>query len=232
MEIGSFWNENSQSYEYGNLWLEGLGGSQLPYYNHPLGNTNLGETIRVMSCYDGDELIYVNSNLIDGISSIDNFMWESTKRRIDFTHVVKTQPKGPARRATENAEESLAGEYNDLRLEINLGTLQDTYNVLITNSQGTKVYEKQVIAGNTLALNIDISHYSGTDYTLTLDNDYETFTGTFKPSILDNIEDMQAEETVIGKSVIGKLFDLQGRPLSTPPSRGMYIQNGKKVWVK
>jgi hypothetical protein len=25
------------------------------------------------------------------------------------------------------------------------------------------------------------------------------------------------------------LFDLQGRPLSTPPSRGMYIQNGKKV---
>ena len=25
------------------------------------------------------------------------------------------------------------------------------------------------------------------------------------------------------------LFDLQGRPLSTPPSRGMYIQDGKKV---
>ena len=25
------------------------------------------------------------------------------------------------------------------------------------------------------------------------------------------------------------LFDLQGRPLSTPPTRGMYIQNGKKV---
>ena len=25
------------------------------------------------------------------------------------------------------------------------------------------------------------------------------------------------------------LFDLQGRPLSTPPSRGLYIQNGKKV---
>ena len=33
----------------------------------------------------------------------------------------------------------------------------------------------------------------------------------------------------IEESVNGKLFDLQGRPLSTPPSRGMYIQNGKKV---
>lgn len=28
------------------------------------------------------------------------------------------------------------------------------------------------------------------------------------------------------------LFDLQGRPLSTPPSQGMYIRDGKKVWVK
>ena len=29
-----------------------------------------------------------------------------------------------------------------------------------------------------------------------------------------------------------EFFDLQGRPLSTPPSKGMYIQDGKKVWVK
>lgn len=28
------------------------------------------------------------------------------------------------------------------------------------------------------------------------------------------------------------LFDLQGRPLSIPPTHGLYIQNGKKVWVK
>ncbi len=32
-------------------------------------------------------------------------------------------------------------------------------------------------------------------------------------------------EVILGDS----LFDLTGRPLSTPPSRGMYIQNGKKV---
>ena len=33
--------------------------------------------------------------------------------------------------------------------------------------------------------------------------------------------------TIIGS--FSSLFDLTGRPLSTPPSRGMYIQNGKKV---
>ena len=37
------------------------------------------------------------------------------------------------------------------------------------------------------------------------------------------------EESVNGKSLNSKLFDLTGRPLSTPPSRGMYIQNGKKI---
>ena len=37
------------------------------------------------------------------------------------------------------------------------------------------------------------------------------------------------DETTITSTSNETLFDLQGRPLSTPPSRGMYIQNGKKV---
>ncbi len=39
-------------------------------------------------------------------------------------------------------------------------------------------------------------------------------------------------EKVNDKSPDGKYFDLTGRPLMSPPTQGIYIQNGKKCWVK
>ena len=39
-------------------------------------------------------------------------------------------------------------------------------------------------------------------------------------------------EKVNGKSPDGKYYDLTGRPLMSPPTQGIYIQNGKKYWVK
>lgn len=41
-----------------------------------------------------------------------------------------------------------------------------------------------------------------------------------------------ADQIVNGKSSNGKCFDLTGRPLMSPPTQGIYIQNGKKYWVK
>ncbi|MBO7137380.1 MAG: hypothetical protein J6V92_02820, partial [Bacteroidaceae bacterium] len=35
-----------------------------------------------------------------------------------------------------------------------------------------------------------------------------------------------------GKTINGKLFDLDGRPLSAKTARGIYIEEGKKIVIK
>ena len=74
---------------------------------------------------------------------------------------------------------------------------------------------------STFLLDFKVPGYSEGEYMI-------TFCGTF-PATATCMGSVQinclSETTDCGET----LFDLQGRPLSSPPSRGMYIQNGKKV---
>nr|MCR4836873.1 hypothetical protein [Bacteroidaceae bacterium] len=125
-------------------WLEGVGGTDGPTINVYPGYVDPAWFL--MSCTVGDEVIYLNNEYEDGATPGD---FDAPKRRFDFTHTIKTQPKAPMRR---EAEQSLYGEYNNLQLGIHLDPLDDAYLVRITNESGKVVYEKAIEAGNIVGL--------------------------------------------------------------------------------
>ena len=196
-------------------WLEGVGSESWPNLNHPLGFC--GHTGILLTCSVGDEVIYYNSEVEDP------YDMGVQKRRFDFTHTTKLQPKTP-RRSEE--EQSLYGEYNDKLLGINLDPVDDAYLVRITGETGKVVYEKAIDAGNIVALNVDISAYTAGLYTVTVENSQETFTGQFETQTT-GIEEVRSQKS----EVRGYIYNLQGQRLSTL-QRGLNIVNGKKVYVK
>ena len=170
-----------------------------------------------MSCTVGDEVIYLNDEYEDGATPKD-----MAKKRFDFTHTTKLQPKNP-RRGEE--ELSLYGEYTDLQLGIHLDPLDDAYQVSITNESGKAIYEKTVNAGTIVGLSIDISAYAKGRYTVTVENSNELFTGEFATETT-GIE-------VIYNKVETKtdIYNLQGQRLSSL-QKGLNIVNGQKIYVK
>ena len=127
-------------------------------------------------------------------------------------------------RSGEN--QSLYGEYNDLLLGINLDPLDDAYLVSITDETGKVVYEKSINAGNIVGLNIDISAYAKGRYTVTVENNRESFTGTFEAQTT-GINEIRSKRSNV-RSVI---YNLQGQRISTL-QKGLNIVNGQKVFVK
>ena len=200
-------------------WLEGVGGLDGPFSSvyHPLADS---KPDFLMSCVVGDEVIYLNDRYEDGATpeSVD-----AKKRRFDFNHTVKTQPKTPNRRGEEAA---LYGEYNDKLLDIRLDPLDDAYVVRITNQKtGETLYEKAINAGNIVALNIDISKYPEGQYEITIDNSNETFNG-----VIDTTTGI--DEIVNGKSLNSKsIYNLQGQRMNSL-QKGFNIIEGKKIFVK
>jgi hypothetical protein len=170
-----------------------------------------------MSCTVGDEVIYLNDEYEDGATPEGMI---ALKKRFDFTHTTKLQPKIPRR---TDEELSLYGEYNDKLLGINLDPLDDAYQVSITNESGKAVYEKTINAGTIVGLSIDISAYAKGRYTVTVENSNELFTGEFETETT-GIE-------VIYNKVETKtdIYNLQGQRLSSL-QRGLNIVNGKKVY--
>ena len=120
----------------------------------------------------------------------------------------------------------LYGEYNDLQLGIHLNSLDDTYQVSITNESGQVVYEKTINAGNIVALSIDISAYAKGRYTVTLENSRESFTGEFEAQTT-GIEAITNNKEVIRHNI----YNLQGQRLSSL-QKGLNIVNGQKIFVK
>ena len=172
-----------------------------------------------MSCTVGDEVIYLNDEYEDGASPEGT---GARKKRFDFTHTIKIQPK--ARKRSE--ELSLYGEYNDLQLGINLDRLDEAYMIRITDESSKAVYEKSVNAGNIVALIIDISAYLNGRYTVTIENNSESFTGQFivqTTGIKENVK--------IGKLKNVSIYNLQGQRMSSL-QKGLNIVNGRKVYVK
>ena len=198
-------------------WLEGVGGLDGPFASvyHPLADR---KPDFLMSCVVGDEVIYYNDEYEDGATPAG-----ARKNRFDFTHTIKEKPK--ARMRSEESQ-SLYGEYNDLQLGINLDLLNDAYQVSITNDSGKVVYEKAVNAGSIVGLNIDISKYPEGNYTVTVENSNESFTGEFKAQ-LTGIEEVRSKKI----EAKGHIFNLQGQRLSRL-QKGLNIVNGQKIYVK
>ena len=198
-------------------WLEGVGSESWPYLNHPWGHC--GHVGVLLSCRVGNEVIYYNSEMDDP------YEMGAQKRRFDFTHTTKLQPKVPTRRGEE---QSLYGEYNALQLGINLEPIADAYMVRITDETGKVVYEKAINAGSIVGLNIDISNYPKGRYTVTVENSQEVFTGEFEAQAT-GIEEVNLTP-VLSKGE-GTIFNLQGQRISSL-QKGLNIVNRQKVFVK
>ena len=201
---------------YITTWLEGVGGIDGPLRNvYPETES---DPQFLMSCTVGDEVIYLDDQYEDGATP----SMETKKRRFDFTHTVKIQPKTPRR----GEETALYGEYNDQSLDIRLDSLDEAYLVRITDKSGKAVYEKTINASSIVGLNIDISSYPEGQYTITIENSKETFTGEFDTNAT------AIAEIVNGKSSNGKtIFNFQGQRIKTL-QKGLNIVGGKKIFVK
>jgi len=200
------------------FWLEGVGEINGPT-RIPI-DPILGDPVPefLMSCVVGDEVIYYNDEYEDGATPAG-----ARKNRFDFTHTIKEKPK--ARMRSEESQ-SLYGEYNNRQLGINLDPLDDAYQVSITNDSGKVVYEKAVNAGSIVGLNIDISKYPEGNYTVTVENSNESFTGEFKAQ-LTGIEEVRSKMI----EAKGHIYNLQGQRLSRL-QKGLNIVNGQKIYVK
>jgi hypothetical protein len=203
-------------YNYNTTWLEGVGGIDGPTVNVYYGEE--GHGLFLMSCTVGDEVIYLNDEYEDGATPI-----EARKKRFDFSHTIKIQPKA---RRQSGEEQSLYGEYNDQQLGINLDPLVDAYQVCITDESGKLVYEKAVNAGSIVGLNIDISAYAKGRYTVTVENSQESFTGQFETQAT-GIQELKNSSIEKSKSI----YNLQGQRLNSL-QKGLNIVNGRKIYVK
>ena len=200
-------------------WLEGVGVRDAPFRNAYDPRADLVPEF-LISCTVGDEVIYLNDRYEDGATPES---MGARKNRFDFTHTIKTKPK--ARKRSEE-EPLLYGEYNDLKLGINLNPLDDAYQVRITDDSGKVVYEKVINAGNIVGLNIDISAYAKGRYTVTVENSDESFTGEFNAQGTGIVEVINKT-----KEVRSNIYNLQGQRLSSL-QKGLNIVNGQKIFVK
>ena len=216
-------NQNIRS----TTWLEGVGGIEGPTRNaYPETKDHLPEFL--MSCTVGDEVIYLNDQYEDGVTPDA----ETPKRRIDFTHTVKVKPKAPIRRTTDEKEDVLTAEYYDHLLNIDFGKLMENYSMVVRNENDSIVYIKSVRANEIVALNIDISRYDVGQYSINIENEEEVFNGVFSigPTA---IYDVASDTKPGGKHLNDVIYDLTGRPVSKDRlSKGIYIQNSKKVLVR
>ena len=199
---------------YITTWMEGVGSVVGPTSNF----SNQEEGRYLMSCTVGDEVIYLNDEYEDGATPD---ALNARKQRIDFTHIIKIKPKT---RMMREAEQQLYGEYSEQQLGINLNPLDDAYVVRIADETGRAVYEKTVNAANIVGLNIDISAYAEGRYTVTVENDDESFTGEIdtRTTGISLTPALQGEEAI---------YNLQGQRISSL-RKGLNIVSGRKVFVK
>ena len=201
-------------------WMEGVGIIYAPPTSN-ICNVELADPQWfLMECYVGDEVIYFIEGCEDGATPESA---GARKQRFDFTHTTKIEPKT---RTRSEAELSLYGEYSEQQLSIHLDPIDDAYLVSITDESGKVAYEKSINAGNIVGLNIDISSYPKGNYAVTVENDYESFTGTFKAQTTGIIDMIKKAE-----KVGDRIYNLQGQRLNSL-QKGLNIVNGQKVYVK
>ena len=218
------------------IWMEGVGNSTYPI-SHVYSQTFEYAFHKLMSCTVGDEVLYNNPSLVDGVTPEGA---DVKKQWIDFTHIKKPRPKAPARERTANEtdEENLTGEYSVKQLFVNLKILSGTYAVTLKDAADNVVYRRDVQTSSTIALTTDLTKYPAGTYTLVVENSEEKFVATLTLPLDDTaVRDLPAS-IVNGKSVNSKCFDLSGRQIRHSSfitrhlPRGIYIRDGIKVVVK
>ena len=193
-------------------WLQGVGHMGL----YSLDTSIMyGGSFRLLSCTVGDEVLYYDSSLMPQES-------EAKKKKLDFTHVIKAQPRAPRHRARQEGDGTLEGEYSVSELFVRLNALTGDYTATLSDASGQVVYQKTVLTDNVLALSTALTAYGPGNYVLTLENDEEAYTATL------NIEPNGIRPTPGPSRNGGELYDLQGRRLMKVPEKGIYIQDGKK----
>ena len=220
---------NKYNHDDPNRWMEGVG-SRTPFDNIMFSGW-AGNYYGLMSCTVGDEVLYYNPYLKDGVTQPDEA--EVKKHWIDFTHIKKPRPKAPARERTANEtdEENLTGEYSVKQLFVNLKILSGTYAVTLKDAADNVVYRRDVQTSSTIALTTDLTKYPAGTYMLVVENSEEQYTATLTLP-LDDTAVRDLPSIVNCKLSNCKWYDLSGRQLSTPPAKGIYIRDGKKVVVK
>ena len=212
-------------------WIEGVGSRWIPVHNLLPYNWG-GYSYTLVSCYVDGELLYYNQAFSE---KVPPFGWlgdattsfDSAKKRIDFTHVVKKEPKAPGRRTRAADEGGISGEFDSESMIIDFGSLSDAYTVSIKDKNGQTMYQKKVYTDSVLALEIHISMYKMGDYTVCVENDNESFVGSFNPAEAASIVGLRhsAPDAAV-------CYDLMGRRLHAKPAAGFYISNGKKYWAR
>ena len=244
------WDKEKTSFEYDFLhpilWIAGIGNlTSSPLQNVKEYGTE-GDCYVLMSCTVGDEVLYYDDSIEDGVTPPDE---EAKKQRLDFTHVVKPTPRSPRRSRlpeTSAAAEPLTGEYSAKMLFVDMRDLVGPYTVTLCGDDGTEFYRKEVETSYTLGLSTALARYGQSSLTLTIENAAEQYVATLLLDDENGIVDINEDgrhtpdtEIVNGKSVNGKWYDLSGRRLAVTSPRsqpvlpkGVYINGGKKVVVR
>ncbi len=190
-------------------WLQGVGHMGLYSLDTSIMN---GGSFRLLSCTMGDEVLYYDSSLMPQES-------EAKKKKLDFTHVIKAQPRAPRHRARQEGDGTLEGEYSVSELFVRLNALMGDYTATLADASGRVVYQKTVLTDNVLALSTALTAYGPGNYVLTLENDEEAYTATLniEPNGIETVQDVQKFK---GSKVQG-IYDLQGRRLLKAPEKGI-----------
>ena len=214
---------------YSPTWLEGVGSIDSPTANFYYGYVDPLRSL--MLCYVDDEVIYLDDGYEDEATPE---AMRARRQRFDFTHTIKVKPKAPKRSGdlkalvadSDASMQSLYGEYNEHLLAINLAPLDDAYQVRITDETGKVAYEKAVNAGSIVGLNIDISNFSKGRYTVSVENNNESYTGEF------NVQ-LTRIETIVSKKEDARrvIYNLHGQRINSL-QKGLNIVNGQKIYVK
>ena len=231
------WNDKQQeavwAYDFVHpfAWREGVGTCSVPLWNF-INPSWEGNDYSLISCTVGDEVLYQDTNpgLIDWLDYYDSTGDKKRKRRLDFTHTVKTRPKSPrhVQASGNDTEAALTGEYSLTELSVTFLSLQGCYSVTISDADDEAVYGKTVQTSNTIALNTLLLRYAKGEYTLTVENDSECYTASF--SLPLGGDGIQAAGGQPSQRATGAVYDLSGRQVAKPSARkGIYIQNGHKL---
>jgi len=214
---------------YSPTWLEGVGSIDSPTANFYYGYVDPLRSL--MLCYVDDEVIYLDDGYEDEATPE---AMRARRQRFDFTHTIKVKPKAPKRSGdckalaadSDASMQSLYGEYNEHLLAINLAPLDDAYLIRITDETGKVAYEKAVNAGSIVGLNIDISNFSKGRYTVSVENNNESYTGEF------NVQ-LTRIETIVSKKEDARrvIYNLHGQRINSL-QKGLNIVNGQKIYVK
>lgn len=215
------------------IWREGVGYNCLQNF---IDDTKTGLHQKLMSCTVGDEVLYHDDSLIDGVTPEEPS--EVKKKWLDFTHTVKTRPKAPERGVKSeksdddlvaaSEEETVTGEYSVKALFVNFTTLAGPYAITITDAAGQEVYRKVVQTSNVVALNTDISAYPKGSYTLTVENEEEVYAALLN---INDEDSLSPTPSPAREGSAGAVYNLSGQRL-TVPRRGVNIIDGKKVAIK